>query len=226
MGNTRFPGKNGMLIQGKPQIWHVLNRIKRATTFREIMMAIPHESNGGVMIHAARELGVAVLDYYGDPNDVVHRYALAADIMDADIVVRIPGDNTFIDPDEIDRIVNFYNEDPAPWNWLTTNLDLNVLGNGYPAGLGAEVYDVRFINWLDKNIRDPQLREHPHKWAFENSHIRTIPAPEHLRRPELKLSVDTPAEFKWTSDVYDALYPTKPNFRIRDILAYLEEKKS
>lgn len=221
MGNTRLPGKNGMMILGKPQIWYVLERIKRARCFHDIMLAVPWESNGGIQLEAAWDLGIETLNYRGDPNDLVHRYAVAADIMDADIVVRIPGDNTFVDPDEIARIVNHYNYSPAPWNWLTTNLDRNVLGNGYPAGLGAEVYDVRFLQWLDRTMIRKDLREHPHKWAFENQHLCTMMAPEHLRFPGaagMEFSVNTPEEFEWTKSIYEHLYPTNPDFRIRDIL--------
>lgn len=225
MGNTRLPGKNGLMICGKPQIWHVLNRIKRATTFSEIMLAIPHESNGGIQIEAARELGVEVLDYRGNPNDLVHRYHLAADIMDASIVVRIPGDNTFIDADEIDRIVSHYELDPAPWNWLTTNLDRDVLGNGYPGGLGAEVYDARLLQRLDHTLTEPYLREHPHRWAFEMRHVRTIQAPEHLRFPGLDFSLNTPAQWQQTLEIYEALYPKNPDFRIRDILKFLHGQR-
>lgn len=214
-----------MMIQGKPQIWHVLNRIKRATTFKEIMLAVPWESNGGIQITAARELGIETLNYRGDPNNVVRRYVVAAEIMDADIVVRIPGDNTFTDPTEIDRIVNRYNDNPAPWDYLTTNLDLDVRGNGYPAGLGAEVYDVRFLQWLDRTVTKPEYREHPHRWAFDHDHLVTIPAPGDINRPWLEFSVNTPAEFQKTVAIYDALYPTNPEFTIRDVLKYLDQKE-
>ncbi len=221
MGNTRLPGKNGLDILGKPQIWHVLNRVKKARCYNDIMLAVPYESNGGVQLEAAWDLGIETLNYRGDSNDLVHRYAIAADIMDADVVVRIPGDNTFVDPDEIQRIVSYHSYDPGRWDWLTTNLDRDVLGNGYPGGLGAEVYDVRFLQWLDRNVIDKELREHPHKWAFNHQHVRTVLAPEHVRGPGLDLSVNTPEQFAFTKQVYEALYPSNPDFRIRDIYSYL-----
>ena len=224
MGNTRLPGKNGRMLMGKPQIWHVLRRIQRAQTFSDIMLAIPHESNGGIQIEAAQELGIPYLDYRGDPDDVLHRYALAADIMDASVVVRIPGDNTLVDPDEIDRIVTYYNEVASAWDTLTTNLDRDVLGNGYPAGLGAEVYDTRYFKMLDKFKLQKRLREHPHRWAFENQKLRTIMAPPHVYNPGVSYSIDTEADWAFTKELYEALYPTNPDFRIRDINKYLGEK--
>lgn len=224
MGSTRLPGKSGRMILGHPQIWHVLSRITRVKAFKEIILAIPHESSGGVLKEAAADLNIPVLEYHGDPDDLVHRYALAADIWNAQIVVRIPGDNTFVDVDEVERIVTAYLSDPSPWNVLTTNLDADVLGNGYPSGLGAEVYDARFLTWLDTHTWEPRHREHPHKWAFEHGKLRTLMAPEHVRNPGMKFSVDTEEDWQFTRDIYHALYPSNPDFRIRDITQYLGEK--
>jgi len=221
MGNCRLPGKNGMLILGKPQIWHVLSRIKKMRCFHDILLAIPHESNGGIQLGAARDLGIETLDYRGDPEDVVHRFSIGADIMDADVVVRIPGDNTFTDRDEVERIVSYHSYDPGVWNFLTTNLDRDVLGNGYPAGFGAEVYDVRFLQWLDRSLTRKDLREHPHKWAFENARVRTLQCPEDIRAPGLSLSVDTAEDFALTKEIYETLHP---NFNARDVIKYLGER--
>jgi spore coat polysaccharide biosynthesis protein SpsF len=221
MGNTRLPGKNGMMICDKPQIWHVLNRLKKVRLFDDIMMAIPHESNNGVLLEAAWDLGIETLDYRGHPADLVRRYAIAAEITGASTVVRVPGDNTFIDATEITRILQHYWNTAAAWNWLTTNLDRDVLGNGYPAGLGAEVYDAQFLHWLDRNVTDARQREHPHRWAFENQKVRTIQAPDDIRRPDLDFSVNTFAEFQWTKDIYEMLYPSNPHFTVRDVLKLL-----
>lgn len=224
MGSTRLPGKSGRLLLGKPQIWHVLNRVKRVNYIDDIMLAIPHESSGGVLKEAAQDLNVPVLDFHGNPDDLVHRYALAADIMNANIVVRIPGDNTFVDPDEVDRILQAYADIPSAWDILTSNLDRDIHDNGYPAGLGAEVYDVRYFYALDRFKLQPRLREHPHLWAFEHDSVRTITAPEHVRNPGMKFSVDTEDDWKFTEEIYSALYPDNPDFRIRDIMKFLGEK--
>ncbi len=225
MGNSRLPGKNGMMICGAPQIWHVLARIKRMHCFNDIMLAIPHESNGGIQIEAARDLGIETLNYRGDPQDVVHRFCLGSDIMDASIVVRIPGDNTFIDRDEVERIVSYHSFDPGRWDYLTTNLDRDVLGNGYAAGFGAEVYDVRLIQWLDRTLVSRSLREHPHKWCFENAKVRTLKCPSDIKAPSLSLSVDTAEDFALTKEIYEALYPTNPDFNARDVINYLGVKE-
>ena len=231
MGSTRLPGKNGLMLQGMPQIWHVLSRIKRATLLDDVVLAVPYESNGGVLLEAARSLGVEAFEYCYDPSDVLGRHVMVAEIMNADAVVRIPGDNTFVDPDEIDKVVLRYKEDVniLPWKLLTTTLDTDVLGNGYPAGFGAEVYNLRFLRWLEQNVCDPEQREHPHRWAFEKQLVYTYKAPSWLNiheNPWLphSFSVDTPADWEFTQRLYDELYPTNHDFRVRDIVEFLGEQ--
>ena len=226
MESTRFPGKNGAMLCGKPQIWHVLNRIQQCHTFQEIILAIPHESNGGILKEAAQELDIPVLDYKGAYNNVLHRHVLAADIMDFDIVVRIPGDNTFVDPEIVDDTVRAYNRYPCRWNDLYSSLD--DFGKGPPAGLGCEIWDVRFLQWLDETVTEMRHREHPHKWPLDN--YKVIPwVPytwlDYRQNPYIprKFSVDTPEEWEWTKRIYEELYPVNPNFRTKDILSLLKE---
>jgi spore coat polysaccharide biosynthesis protein SpsF len=227
MGNSRLPGKNGLLLLGTPQIWHVLNRITQATAFSEIILALPHESNGGVLKEAAQSLDIPVLDYKGDYNDVLHRYVLAADIMDADIVIRIPGDNTFVDPGIVDATIAAFDEEPFQWNHLWSSLD--DYGVGHPAGLGCEVWDVRLLQWMDKNVREKRYREHPHKWLFTTEQI-SYPRPpvwlDYQVNPyiPLKFSMDTQDEWEWTKEIYGSLYPDNPNFTVRDVLRVLKER--
>lgn len=219
MGSTRLPGKSAMLLRGKPMVWHVLNRVKQAC--RSVALAIPVEPNSGPLVEAADSLDIPVIVVGGNPNDLVHRYSVAARALAADTVIRVPADNPCVDPDEIKRIIAFHRADPPYWKYLTTNLD-RVLGNGYPGGLGAEVYDARLLRWLENEITDTRYREHPHLWAFENARVITCKCPEEIRRPDLRFDVNTQEDFDFISDIYDALYPMNPNFRAADVIRYCE----
>jgi spore coat polysaccharide biosynthesis protein SpsF len=170
--------------------------------------------------------GIPILMVPGDPNDLVHRYQQTAKTFEIDTIVRIPADNPCIDPAEIDRLISFYRElDKPTGQWLTTNLDQNVLGNGYPGGLGAEIYDSWFMHWLDRNVTDPELREHPHKWAMKEGRVRTIEAPAAIRRPDLRFDVNTEEDLEYIRGIYAALYPTNPDFTAKDIIDHLESRR-
>lgn len=221
MCSTRLPGKSAKLLCGKPVVWHVVNRVKQAEV-DEVVLAVPQEPISFPWAEVVRDLNVPVIRTGGDPNDLLYRYAYTAKAYDAENIVRIPADNPCVDPDEINRIIQtFYDYHPG-WDWLTSNLDRNIGGNNYPGGLGAEVYERSFLEWMEEDLHDPQLREHPHKWAFWRDRVVTCPCPKEIASPDLKLSIDTQEDFNFIEDIYKALYPMKEIFKARDILEYLE----
>jgi len=225
MNSTRLPGKSAMLLCGKPLVWHVLSRVKQAKV-DEVLLAMPEEKNQDTLAEAAHSLGIRAVSYLGDSADLIGRYTKAALDTGAKVVVRVPADNPCVDPDEINKIINLYHHTRIEDNWLFSNLDGNIAGNGYPGGLGAEVYSDSFMSWLDKNVHDPRLREHPHLWAFERQRVATLHAHHEIARPDLRFDVNTQDDFDYITKIYEALYPINSNFRIRDILKFLGEKKN
>ena len=222
MGSTRLPGKSVMSLARKPMIWHILNRLKQAETIDYVVLAIPKEIDNDTLIESALSLGLVTFEVKGDPNDLLGRYAKAAIRTDADTIVRVPGDNPCIDPDEVDRIVEIYEKNARQVHCLITNLDQNVLGNGYPGGLGAEVYDPRFLFWLDRNIDDTRQREHPHLWAFENKRVMTCACPQEFRRPDLRFDVNTISDFEFIADIYNHF--KDHIFDSKELIDYIDTK--
>lgn len=218
LGSTRLPSKVKLDICGKPLLYHVIRRVKQAV--EHVAVAYPTK-DWRVLENIVLDAGAFAFSYCGDENDLIDRHSLCAKYFDADVVIRVPGDNPCVDPDEIRRILQVYLE-AKPFD-LTTNLEQNTLGNGYPGGLGAEIYDAWFLHWMNEKVKHPMLREHPHLWAYANDTVQTIQAPEEIRRPHLRFDVNTKEDFEYIRWTYEAL---PPNFRTKDILNYLENTKN
>ena len=56
--------------------------------------------------------------------------------------------------------------------------------------------------------------------------MQTIPCPPAFARPEIRLDVNTAEDLRFIRGIYEALYPTKPNFHITDILALLDQRNA
>lgn len=229
MLSTRLPGKSAMTLAGKPLIYHVLRRVKQAKNVDEVVLALPRENaDHRALVGAAADAGCAVVTYLGGPDDLVGRYNWVAGEFKAGIVIRVPGDNPCVDPDEVDRAVNLFTytmldkeERLKPcWQNLVTTLDRDVDGNGYPGGIGAEVYSRVFLTWLDHNTHSQEHREHPHRWAFDNKRIYTMHANHAFSKPHLRFDVNTESDLAYVRRIYDGL---GEDFRIRDILKFLGE---
>lgn len=215
MGSQRFPHKAIADVAGKPMTNRIVERLNRCTTIDELLVILPKEAETSLLADALGEIPFKVFDIR--PQDVLGRHQRAAQVTEADVIVRVPGDNPCVDPVEVDRMVKHFLAQPAPTGqWLYTNLDQNVLDNDYPGGVGCEVYSAWFLHWLHMNMRVAKYREHPHLWAFELGRLRTIPAP--WKAGHLKLSVDTPDELAMINAIY---HRCPPNFTTQDILDFV-----
>lgn len=191
MGSARLPGKSMLRLQGKPIVDCVLRRVRRAQTLTEVVLATSDRPSDEVLGEVAGHLGIRV--FRGPEEDVLRRYVLAAREGDADIVVRVCADNPLVAPEEIDRIVRHH---------LITGVDYSFnhrpsLGNRYPDGLGAEVLDFSMLEALDRKAVEATHREHVTAYIWDHPgeyHIETIPAPEGIAGPDIKLDVDTTAD--------------------------------
>ena len=182
MGSKRLPGKSMMDIVGKPLLWHVLDRVTRSREPDEIILATTTKTEDDVLVKLAGEFKVSV--FRGSENDLLDRYYQAAKKSGADIVVRLPADNACFEPSEIDRIIKYHT---ASQNDFSSNIQ-NIDGNGYPDGIGGEVYSFSTLEKLWHTAKEPSHREHISNYIFENRDkfvIGTIPCPADFRRPDI-----------------------------------------
>jgi len=92
----------------------------------------------------------------------------------------------------------------------------DVLDNGYPDGIGAEVFNFEALEGYGKqaltreieSIRTPIFTKHP-----EIYRIGTLQCPTEFRRPDIVLDVNTPEEYEIIARLYDYLYPAIPSLR-------------
>jgi spore coat polysaccharide biosynthesis protein SpsF len=219
MGSTRLPGKSMMPLAGKPLLARILERVQRAKEIDEIVLATTLKPEDDVLCDLATDMGVKI--FRGSESDLVDRYYSAALKYGADYVVRLPADNPVVEPGELDRIVLHYLNSDDDFSSNTHN----ILDNGYPDGLGAEVFSIEKLREIWQTSSDPKNREHPHTNFYEHPEkfkIGTVQCPAEFRRPDLVLDVNTPDEYRFLADLYDALWYKKNDFHITDIIAWYD----
>lgn len=205
MGSKRLPDKSMLPLAGKPLIYRFIERVKRAELLNEIVLATTEKPEDDCLIDVAKELGIKT--YRGAENDLVDRIYKCALHYNADIIVRLCADNPLIESEEIDRIIKHYLFSSV-YGYMFSNTH-NIQDNGYPDGLGAEVYDFKLFKKMFETVKDPIIREHPHK-NFDNGEdfgyglVKTIPCPEHLQGySNLKLDVNTQQGYEYIKGIYD-----------------------
>jgi spore coat polysaccharide biosynthesis protein SpsF len=191
MGSSRFPGKMLVRLGGIPLLEWVVRRLLRATTPAQVVLATSEGEGDDKLAELAANLGVAV--FRGSEEDVLGRFLGAANMSDADNVVRICADNPFVDPIEIDRLVTFFATNPC--DYACNHLDR--LGSGYADGFGAEIFSVGLLNQLVGLAKDARYREHLTLYLWEHQsrfRIKAMDAPLDLRFPDLRFDIDQPRD--------------------------------
>jgi len=103
MGSSRLPGKMMLPLDGPHVLEHDVRRVAAADSVDEVVVATSDEQQDDIVARYAASEGASV--YRGSEDDVLSRMYEAAREHDADIVVRVTGDNPLVSPEFIDRSV-------------------------------------------------------------------------------------------------------------------------
>jgi spore coat polysaccharide biosynthesis protein SpsF (cytidylyltransferase family) len=101
----------------------------------------------------------------------------------------------------------------------------DVVDNGYPDGIGAEVYSVDALERVWRDVIDPRLREHPHFNFYENTDkfkLGIMQCRPEIRRPDIVIDVNTQDEYEFVAALYSYLYPRNPEFTIHDVIDWYD----
>jgi len=188
MQSSRLPAKMLLDLHGRPLIDWVHNRIKQSRKIHQIIFAIPNQSSDDPL--ESHLLSQEATVHRGPEADVLTRFISAAELANADIVVRICADNPLISAEELDRLVDFFN--PKEMDYAYNHIPIN---NSYPDGLGAEICSFKVLRDIGLKATLATQREHVFKFIWDNPasyRIRTFDPPrQSLKYPTIRLDVDT-----------------------------------
>lgn len=187
--SKRFPCKIFAGLGGRPLLAHVLERAAAIQGVDQVVLAVP-ENDVRLVSHLWPHV------YGGSENDVLGRYAGAAERYEADVIVRVTGDTPLLASDLGSRVVEFF---------LT-------IGKGYVAccqpyvsvadGWDVEVFDSMLLQRASREAKNGE-REHVTTWMREN--VGTLGFQYWPDRTALKCSVDTREDLRRVEKIYDCL---------------------
>lgn len=104
--NTRLPQKAMKLIDGKPIILYLIERLSCAKKIRNIVVCTTTNESDDVLVKFLEKLNILV--FRGSEKDILIRYLDAAKKFETDFIVSVDGDDIYTDPDYADEIVSTY----------------------------------------------------------------------------------------------------------------------
>lgn len=223
MNSTRLPGKVLIDIEGRPVLWHVVNRLSFAKKLDDIILAIPNTKENDKLEKFAKENKIK---YFRDSEkDVLSRYYQTAKYFKCDLIIRITGDCPLIDPEIIDMVISKHLNSNVDYS-TNTFIGTNNLKITFPRGFDVEIFYFKNLEKAYKETKEDYGREHVTPYIKEHPEIfdlQNIEAKGKFRRPELRLVVDTREDLKLMRTIYKYLYKPPKIFYAKEIISLFDK---
>ncbi len=215
MASTRLPKKTLKDLAGKPILQHVVDRCKESIA-DEVVVATSTNEENGIIEEFCKWEGYNV--FRGSEDDVLERFYMAAKKYSADIVIRATADDPLMNPAMINDLINLFKE--GGYDYVS-----NVLERTWPRGLDTEVFSFEALEKAHELAKDGPHREHVTAFIYahpEMFKLKNYPAKGILRRPDIRLAIDTPKDFAVLSNIFENLSEAELD-SIEKIIEYLDK---
>lgn len=183
MSSTRLPGKSLLKIKGKTVIERVVEQVSKASGVDLVVVATSENPLDDILARYLKEKKIEC--FRGDENDVLKRYHDCAKKYDADVVVRVCGDQPFADPLAIETCL----PEIKKHDYVYCKHEL-----GWPDGTGCEIVTCEALEKAQHKCTDSFEREHLQPYFLKRKkefEIKIVDAPVEIQNANLRLAIDT-----------------------------------
>jgi spore coat polysaccharide biosynthesis protein SpsF len=220
-GSTRLPGKMMYPLAGETVLSRVIARSRLADEIDDVIIATTTNDQDDVIAAEASAHGASVSR--GSEADVLDRIHDAAAAADADIVVRICGDNPLLSPVCVDAVVSHLRDAGGDYASFATPNDL-------PRGVTAEAFTMESFSCVHDRAKGSDAREHVTLWYLEHDETYAVvsvpvsaafPAAARVRGADIRLTLDEPADYELLADLYEHFQDA--TVELASVVEYVEE---
>lgn len=224
MGSSRLPGKVLFDILGKPMLWYIVDRVKRAKNVDTVVVATSDKPQDKKIVEFCKKYNINY--FQGSEDDVLDRFYNAAKSYNADMVYRITGDCPLVDPSLIDKLYEYYKNNDIDFSGIATGAGAINEENRFPDGLDTECFSFEILEKAYSNATKQSDREHVTPYIWRNNDIHKIGSLKSSKDYSyMRWTVDNQEDFDIIKNIYKALYPVKKDFNMDDIIDFFENNK-
>ena len=219
MRSTRCPGKLLYEACGKSILELQMERLQRVDVDHLIIATTPAPEDDAI-VAVAEAMGIGC--FRGSEEDVLDRYCKAARCFKLDVVIRIPSDVPFIDPDIVNCMLAEFRQREDQPDYLS-----NLHPCTTPDGQDVEIVQMATLETAWREAEQAHEREHVLPFVWDN--------PDRFKVANWRLPGGSEEWFyteRWTTDyledvqmvqaVFEGIYPENPEFTWRDVFHFLD----
>ncbi len=212
LSNTRLPQKAIKIVDGKPIILYLIERLMSAKKIRNIVVCTTTMESDNLLVKLLEESNISV--FRGSEKDILKRYLDAARKFGTDFIVSVDGDDVYTDPIYVDKIIEEYEE---------TKTDF-ITGDGFPHGFVPVGITKNALEKICKlKVSDNTATGYREFFTQTNLfNCSYIKPKKHIKFPEnLRLTLDYEEDFMLAKEIFGAL---GNNFHLEEIIALFEKR--
>jgi len=200
MGSTRLPGKSMLPLGKTTVIGYLLNNLELSGFDRsQLCVATSDHQENIPLVQHVNELGYRCI--VGPEHDVLTRYQIAAREIDVRTIVRLTGDNPFIDPLLVKTCIDIHF---SAGSILTSTRRVNPdrsITRFVPKGSSVDIFEKKALMGIDVDSCNDFDREHVIPALFRQYQVEIVGADELLLYGidvnQIKaISIDTQDDYK------------------------------
>lgn len=188
MGSSRLPRKVLRKIGDKNLLEHIIFRLSNLKYNVQIIIATSIlEKDDPIESFCIKN---NIRCFRGSELNVLERYYLCSSENYFKHIVRLTGDNPFVDIEELDKLIKLH---------LKTAADYSRSFASLPKGVGSEIFTFDALAQSYKYGFKENHIEHVNEYIEENEEkfkISELQVIKEKNRPDISLTVDTPEDYK------------------------------
>lgn len=215
INSTRLPGKIFFNLCEKSILKHIIERLEKLKKYYNyLVILVPLDDAEKMQSHLKEYPGVII--FPGDEENVLKRFYDANKKINADVIIRVTGDNPLIDTLHLKKGILLHLKNKADYSYY----------KNLPVGTGFEILNRETLNLIYKKSVKSHQFEHVTPYIRENINlfnVRVLKARGIYNNPDLRLTVDEKDDFKLIEIIFNKLYKGKP-LLLRQVLRFLLQK--
>ena len=213
LGSTRLPGKALLPLEGRSVIEHAMDAL--SVVKADVYALLTDSGSVEALEMLAERCGFETFE--GPAEDVLKRYALAAEHYGVDTYIRATGDNPLVSGPLAEELLSCHIQKDADYSGYL----------GPPLGTGVEITRSAAVLSAVKEASDPYEREHVSPFLYrrpERFSINRPWAPKIVCLPGAKVTLDTAEDYEALKEIYGALYQGEP-IQTHTLVAWLKNRE-
>jgi len=198
MGSNRLPGKTLKLLNDKPLIQYVIDRLSISGI--EIVVLTSNLKKDDILEKWCNDNNIKC--FRGSEENVLERYYQATKFYEADNIIRATGDNPLVEPYFLKELLNKHIEYKVDYSSNKSEIASNL-----PDGLGVEIFTFESLEISYKNSNQPHHFEHVNEYILENKDkfkiYKSCNCGGFIDNSYIRLTVDTIDDFEKVEQIFN-----------------------